>query len=1168
MSRLLMTSRTALRGRRPTFALAALVAFGFAGAAWAYLTTTGAGSASASIGSISAPSNVTATQTGADIAISWDAATLSSGAAVDGYRVTRSGGTTICGSPTLVTGLSCTDTNAPSGTISYTVTAVYRSWTASATSTPAATLVAPTITSKPSDPSADSAPSISFGSGGAIRAWGRNSSGQLGDGTSTNRSAPVAVSTGAAPTGTTFSQVSAGGAHSVALSTSGELYAWGSNANGRLGDGTATSRSTPVALSAGAIPAGTTFTGVAAGGSHSLALSSSGKLYAWGYNAYGQLGDGTTTTRLAPVAVSAGAIPAGTTFAQVAAGARGSVALSSTGKLYAWGYNWEGQVGNGTTIADQPEPVAVSAGAIPAGTTITQVAAGGYYNIALGSNGKLYAWGYGGDGELGDATGSSRSTPVAVSAGAVPAGTTFSQVAAGERHAVALGSDGKLYAWGRGYEGQLGNGATTSAYAPVAVSAGAVPAGTTYTRVSAGVNYGGALGASGQLYAWGRNFYGEVGDASTTTRSEPVAVSQAAGTAFSALASSPTALHVLALAQIAGAGAHECQLDGGAFAPCTSPRALSGLADGSHTFKVHAVQGASTGPDTTYTWTVDHSAPSISAQPANPTTSTSPSFSFSHTRAAYTFKCQLDGGGFTPCTSPKAYSGLALGSHTFQVVAVDADGVSTAAASSTWVITNVAPAQSFGLAAGATGAYLNGTTVYYAGASPGTLALVDSVTASSASAASAAFPAIATAGWTHGAETVTTPAGGPYTSSAFSWTAGPSNPTGYSVTATDTLGTSAQQALTFVNDGTAPGGPALTVGGTAATAAGSASTISNTTFTIGVRTNYSETQSASQSGLSSSVLTVQSATLTHGTCGALGSGGPFTSPTTVTGTTQPAGILIAFCYRYVLTGTDNVGNTASISTTVRANPEHLYWGSSGSIGRANVDGTSVAPSLFSVTGDTVGIAVNETHIFWSRQAGNTIGRASLDGASANASFITGTSDPYQIALDGSFVYWGAFNGSNAIARAPLAGGAATTLVAGAGIPIGAAVNGSFVYWANAGTGKIGRATISGTSPDPSFISTGGDNLGQIAIDGTYIYWASRGTHAIGRAKLDGTGIESSFISTGGASSVPFGLAVDGSHIYWADSGTGTVGRANLDGTGVNASLVSGLSGLSSIAVGS
>ncbi|MGH2901470.1 MAG: hypothetical protein ACRDMZ_22530, partial [Solirubrobacteraceae bacterium] len=85
------------------------------------------------------------------------------------------------------------------------------------------------MTSKPSDPSADSAPSISFGSGGALRAWGYGGAGQLGDGTSTNRSAPVAVSAGAAPAGTTFTRIAAGYLHSVAISSTGKLYAWGDN---------------------------------------------------------------------------------------------------------------------------------------------------------------------------------------------------------------------------------------------------------------------------------------------------------------------------------------------------------------------------------------------------------------------------------------------------------------------------------------------------------------------------------------------------------------------------------------------------------------------------------------------------------------------------------------------------------------------------------------------------------------------------------------------------------------------------------------------------------------------------------------------------------------------------------------------------------------------------
>jgi hypothetical protein len=140
-----------------------------------------------------------------------------------------------------------------------------------------------------------------------------------------------------------------------------------------------------------------------------------------------------------------------------------------------------------------------------------------------------------------------------------------------------------------------------------------------------------------------------------------------------------------------GGSGYQCQLDSGSFTSCSSPQSYSSLSGGSHTFKVHAVLNGVIGQDTTYTWTIDASAPSITTEPSNPTTSTSASFSFSHTQATYTFKCQLDGGGFSTCTSPKAYSSLSNGSHTFQVEAVSADGSTTAPASYTWLVDTVAP---------------------------------------------------------------------------------------------------------------------------------------------------------------------------------------------------------------------------------------------------------------------------------------------------------------------------------------------------------------------------------------------------------------------------------------------------------------------------------------------
>jgi large repetitive protein len=163
-----------------------------------------------------------------------------------------------------------------------------------------------------------------------------------------------------------------------------------------------------------------------------------------------------------------------------------------------------------------------------------------------------------------------------------------------------------------------------------------------------------------------------------------------------------------------GGSGYQCQLDGGSFTSCSSPNPYSGLADGSHTFKVHAVQSSSTGPDATYTWTIDTSAPSITAKPSNPSANASPSFSFSHTQAAYTFKCQLDGGGFSACTSPKPYSGLADGSHTFQVEGVSADGATTSVASYTWLVDTTAPVTSIAI----TPASPNGSNGWYKTTAP------------------------------------------------------------------------------------------------------------------------------------------------------------------------------------------------------------------------------------------------------------------------------------------------------------------------------------------------------------------------------------------------------------------------------------------------------------------
>ncbi|WP_018587541.1 Ig-like domain repeat protein [Salinispora arenicola] len=314
---------------------------------------------------------------------------------------------------------------------------------------------------------AHSVPSAAAGPPGTGLAWGLNNVGQLGDGTTTDSSTPVAVGV---PAGTTVTAVAAGEFHSVAVTSTGTVLAWGYNDVGQLGDGSTTSSSTPVAVD---VPAGTTVTAVAAGDRHSLAVTSTGTVSAWGANTDGQLGDGTTTSSSTPVAVD---VPAGTTVTAVAAGGAHSVAVTSAGTVLAWGNNNFGQLGDGTTT-DSSTPVAVD---LPAGTTVTAVAAGKFHSVAVTSAGTVLAWGFNDSGQLGDGTTTNRSTPVAVD---LPAGTTVTAVAAGGFHSVAVTSAGTVLAWGFNNFGQLGDGTTTDSSTPVAVD---LPAGTTVTALAAG----------------------------------------------------------------------------------------------------------------------------------------------------------------------------------------------------------------------------------------------------------------------------------------------------------------------------------------------------------------------------------------------------------------------------------------------------------------------------------------------------------------------------------------------------------------------------------------------------------------------------------------------------------------------------------------------------------
>jgi alpha-tubulin suppressor-like RCC1 family protein len=253
-------------------------------------------------------------------------------------------------------------------------------------------------------------------------------------------------------------QVAAGDGHFLALANAADLFAWGMNSHGQLGDGTTTSRATPARVIFP--PAVTSITQIAAGAQHSLAFTNDG-VYAWGDNTNGSLGDGTTTDRLNAVRV---ALPSSVTWVSgLGAGFKDSFAITNDG-LYAWGYNFFGELGDGSTV-DRPTPVKVPFPVRPAFTTIYGVAPGRYHTLAV-TDGGLFAWGQNINGTLGDGTLTNTSVPIAIKFPKTV--SAVNAAAAGTFHSLAVTNDG-LYAWGTDVAGQLGTTVVKKKITPVKV---------------------------------------------------------------------------------------------------------------------------------------------------------------------------------------------------------------------------------------------------------------------------------------------------------------------------------------------------------------------------------------------------------------------------------------------------------------------------------------------------------------------------------------------------------------------------------------------------------------------------------------------------------------------------------------------------------------------------
>ena len=319
-------------------------------------------------------------------------------------------------------------------------------------------------------------------SAGGVKCWGNNYGGKLGDGSITDRPTPVDVS----GLGSGVVAISAGEAHTCALTSAGGVKCWGRNTSGRLGDGSTTDRLTPVDVSG----LGSGVVAISARGAHTCALTSAGGVKCWGSNFEGQLGDGSTTDRFTPVGVSG----LGNGVVAISAGGGHTCALTSAGGVKCWGVNSSGQLGDGT-FANRSTPVNVSG----LGSGVAAISAGSLFTCALTSAGGVKCWGFNVSGQVGDGSTTQRLTPVDVSG----LGSRAVAISGG----CALTSAGGAKCWGFNGGGQLGDGTITDRLTPVDVSG----LGSGVVAISTG-NPTCALTSAGGVKCWGINNFGQLGD--------------------------------------------------------------------------------------------------------------------------------------------------------------------------------------------------------------------------------------------------------------------------------------------------------------------------------------------------------------------------------------------------------------------------------------------------------------------------------------------------------------------------------------------------------------------------------------------------------------------------------------------------------------------------------
>jgi uncharacterized repeat protein (TIGR02543 family) len=361
---------------------------------------------------------------------------------------------------------------------------------------------------------------------GKVFTWGANESGQLGDNTNTTRLVPIEITSQFNLTaGDKIIKIEFGYRHAFAISETGKVFSWGANENGQLGDNSYDSKLVPTNITSRFnLTAGDKVIQLSAAVYSSLALTESGRVFSWGSNYVGELGDNSLTPKRVPTEItSLFSLSSGETITSISMGYSHGMAVSGNGKIFTWGSNGSGQLGD-TTFNYRNVPVEITSRfSLSSGDKVVQMSAGIYHSGAVTQNGSVFTWGDGSFGQLGDNTTSQKSIPTDITSRfTFTSEDMIQEIDFGFYHCSAVSINGSVFTWGYNNAGQLGINSTTNSLVPVAITSRfSLPSNDQVIQLSLGFYHSSALTLTGKVYTWGYNSTGQLGDNTTTNQLVP-----------------------------------------------------------------------------------------------------------------------------------------------------------------------------------------------------------------------------------------------------------------------------------------------------------------------------------------------------------------------------------------------------------------------------------------------------------------------------------------------------------------------------------------------------------------------------------------------------------------------------------------------------------------------